>query len=111
MTDSSYSKQDLDSFTKEISKNKKEIENIRKQIERLNKNISTKETLISSLKKDGEKFTKNLLNSIENSKNNDLDRVICSLGIKNVGAKLAKILAKEFKNIQEKRRNYYGKEK
>ena len=56
---------------------------------------------ISSLKKDGEKFTKNLLNSIENSKNNDLDRVICSLGIKNVGAKLAKILAKEFKNIDD----------
>ena len=56
---------------------------------------------ISSLKKDGEKFTKNLLNSIENSKNNDLDRVICSLGIKNVGAKLAKILAKEFRNIDD----------
>ena len=56
---------------------------------------------ISSLKKDGEKFTQNLLNSIENSKNNDLDRVICSLGIKNVGAKLAKILAKEFKNIDD----------
>ena len=56
---------------------------------------------ISSLKKDGEKFTQNLLNSIENSKNNDLDKVICSLGIKNVGAKLAKILAKEFKNIDD----------
>ena len=56
---------------------------------------------ISSLKKDGEKFTQNLLNSIEHSKNNDLDKVICSLGIKNVGAKLAKILAKEFKNIDD----------
>lgn len=64
MTDSSYSKQDLDSFTKEISKNKKEIENIRKQIERLNKNISTKETLISSLKKDRKE--------VENIKNADL---------------------------------------
>ena len=64
MTDGSYSKQDLDSFTKEISKNKKEIENIRKQIERLNKNISTKETLISSLKKDRKE--------VENIKNADL---------------------------------------
>lgn len=56
---------------------------------------------ISSLKKEGDKFTNNLLNAIEKSKNNDLDKVICSLGIKNVGAKLAKILAKEFKNIDE----------
>lgn len=56
---------------------------------------------IASLKKDGDKFTKNLLNAIENSKQNDLDKLICSLGIRNVGAKLAKVLAKEFKNIDE----------
>lgn len=56
---------------------------------------------ISSLKKEGDKFTKNLLNAIENSKQNDLDKLICSLGIRNVGAKLAKVLAKEFKNIDE----------
>lgn len=54
---------------------------------------------ISSLKKEGDKFTKNLLNAIETSKSNDLDRVICSLGIRNVGTKLAKTLAKEFKDI------------
>lgn len=54
---------------------------------------------ISSLKKEGNKFTNNLLTAIEESKNNDLDRIICSLGIRNVGSKLAKVLAKEFKNM------------
>lgn len=54
---------------------------------------------ISSLKKEGKKFTTNLLNAIEGSKSNDLDRIICSLGIRNVGAKLAKVLAKEFKSM------------
>ena len=56
---------------------------------------------ISSLKKEGDKFTKNLLQAIENSKKNDLDKVICSLGIRNVGAKLAKVLAKEFKTMDK----------
>ena len=28
-----------------------------------------------------------------------MDRIICSLGIRNVGSKLAKVLAKEFKNM------------
>ncbi len=54
---------------------------------------------ISSLKKEGDKFTKNLLNAINDSKKNDLDRVICSLGIRNVGTKLAKTLAKEFRSM------------
>lgn len=54
---------------------------------------------IASLKKEGDKFTNNLLTAIEESKNNDLDKIIRSLGIRNVGSKLAKVLAKEFKNI------------
>ena len=56
---------------------------------------------ISSLKKEGDKFTRNLLNAINDSKNNDLDRVICSLGIRNVGNKLAKTLAKEFRSMDK----------
>ena len=56
---------------------------------------------ISSLKKEGDKFTKNLLNAINDSKKNDLDRVICSLGIRNVGTKLAKTLAKEFRSMDK----------
>lgn len=54
---------------------------------------------ISSLKKDGKKFAQNLIDSINKSKNNDLDRLICGLGIRNVGSKLAKVLAKRFKSM------------
>ena len=54
---------------------------------------------IASLKKDGKKFAQNLIESIDKSKNNDLDRLICGLGIRNVGAKLAKVLAKRFKSM------------
>ena len=56
---------------------------------------------ISSLKKEGDKFTNNLLNAINESKKNDLDKLICSLGIRNVGTKLAKTLAKEFKSMNK----------
>jgi len=54
---------------------------------------------IASLKKDGKKFAQNLIDAINNSKENDLDKLICGLGIRNIGAKLAKVLAKQFKNI------------
>ncbi len=54
---------------------------------------------IKSLKKDGTKFAQNLLDSIENSKQNDLDKLICALGIRHIGSKSAKILAKKFKSI------------
>lgn len=54
---------------------------------------------IASLKKDGKKFAQNLIDSINKSKENDLDKLICGLGIKNVGSKLAKVLAKKFRNI------------
>ncbi len=56
---------------------------------------------IASLKKDGKKFAQNLIDAINNSKQNDLDRLICGLGIRNVGSKLAKVLAKRFKSIDE----------
>lgn len=54
---------------------------------------------IASLKKDGKKFAQNLIDAINKSKENDLDRLICGLGIKNVGSKLAKVLAKTFKTM------------
>lgn len=56
---------------------------------------------IASLKKNGKKFAEKLINAINESKNNDFDRLINALGIEQVGAKSAKILAKEFKNIDE----------
>ena len=54
---------------------------------------------IASLKKDGKKFAQNLLDAIEKSKENNLDKLICALGISNIGSKLAKVLAKKFKSI------------
>lgn len=54
---------------------------------------------IASLKKDGKKFAQNLLDAIERSKENNLDKLICALGISNIGSKLAKVLAKKFKSI------------
>ena len=55
---------------------------------------------ISSLKKNGTKFASNLINAIENSKQNDLYRLITALGINHIGSKAAKILAKEFKTME-----------
>ena len=54
---------------------------------------------IASLKKNGKKFAQNLVDSINNSKQNDLYRLITALGIRHVGVKAAKILAKRFDNI------------
>ena len=54
---------------------------------------------VASLKKDGKKFAENLINSINKSKQNNLDRLITALGIEQVGAKSAKILAKKFKTM------------
>ncbi len=54
---------------------------------------------IASLKKNGTKFAQNLINSINESKNNDLYKLITALGIRHVGGKLAKILAKKYKTL------------
>ena len=55
---------------------------------------------VASLKKNGTKFAQNLIDSIENSKQNDLSRVIAALGIRHVGVKGAKILAKKYKTME-----------
>ncbi|MBD9158339.1 MAG: NAD-dependent DNA ligase LigA, partial [Clostridiales bacterium] len=54
---------------------------------------------IASLKKNGQKFASNLINSINASKQNDLSRLITAFGIRHVGTKASKILAKKYKNI------------
>ena len=55
---------------------------------------------IASLKKNGKKFAQNIKNSIENSKQNDLYRLITALGIRHVGGKASKLLAKKYKTLQ-----------
>ena len=47
----------------------------------------------------GEKSISNLLDSIASSKNNSLEKLLFGIGIRYVGKKTAKILAKEFQNI------------
>ena len=51
---------------------------------------------VSSLWKKGDKAPKKLLASIEASKANDLSRLIFALGIRQVGAKAGKVLARHF---------------
>ncbi len=67
------------------------------------KNISDLYTLnledISTLKKNGTKFAQNLINAINESKNNEFYRLINGLGIRHIGAKAAKQLSKTYKNI------------
>ena len=69
------------------------------------KNISDYYTLkdykdeLKTLEGFGEKSISNLLENIENSKNNSLEKLIFGLGIKHVGKKTAKILSEYYKNI------------
>lgn len=56
---------------------------------------------IASLKKNGKKFAQNLIDSINESKENDLYRLITALGIRHVGVKAAKILAKQYGDMNK----------
>ena len=55
----------------------------------------------AELKGFGKKWASNLKQSIEKSKTNHLYRLIFGLGIRHIGEKAAKSLAKEFKSIDE----------
>lgn len=55
---------------------------------------------IASLKKNGKKFTQNLIDSINKSKENDLYRLITALGIRHVGGKASKVLARKYKTME-----------
>ena len=56
---------------------------------------------VARLERFGEKSAANLIASIEKSKKAGLARLICALGISNIGEKAAKVLAAEFKDIEE----------
>ncbi len=49
----------------------------------------------------GEKSIQNLLDSIENSKKNSLEKLLFALGIRHVGKKVAKILASHFETMDD----------
>ncbi len=54
---------------------------------------------IASLKKNGKKFASNLIDAIEESKKRPFYKLITALGIRHIGGKTAKTIAKHFKNI------------
>jgi len=56
-------------------------------------------TELTRLEGYGDKSITNLLEAIENSKNNSLERVLFGLGIPHVGAKTAKVLASHYMTI------------
>lgn len=58
-----------------------------------------KKEQLTELDRFAEKSADNLINAIEQSKNNNLDRLVFALGIRNIGAKAAKLLCARFKDI------------
>lgn len=54
---------------------------------------------IASLEGFKETSANNIINSVNNSKNNDLSKLIFALGIRHIGAKAGKLLADYFSNI------------
>ena len=56
---------------------------------------------ISSLERMGEKSASNLISAIEKSKNAGLERLICALGIRNIGEVAAASLAQKFGTLDD----------
>ena len=54
---------------------------------------------LTSLERMGDKSAQNLISAIENSKDNDLYRLIFGLGIRHIGAKAAKLVADKMQNM------------
>ena len=61
--------------------------------------LSNKKDELTLLEGFGNKSIETLLNNIEESKKNSLDRLLFALGIPGIGAKTAKLLCKYYKNI------------
>ena len=60
-----------------------------------------------TLERMGEKSVSNLLNAIEASKENSLERLIFGLGIRHIGAKAAEILAEKFQTMENLQKATY----
>ncbi len=56
---------------------------------------------IAALEGMGERSAEKLLAAVENSKKNPLSRLLCALGIRQVGTKAAAVLAEEFGSLDE----------
>lgn len=61
--------------------------------------LNTRKETLLTLEKMGEKSVEKLLEAIETSKNNSLEKLLFGLGIRHVGSKTSTILAEKFKHI------------
>lgn len=61
--------------------------------------LSDKKEELMELEGFGEKSVNNLLEAIENTKSNSLEKLLFALGIRQVGSKTAKLLAQKFGNL------------
>ena len=59
------------------------------------------EDRVADLERMGKKSAQNLLSAIERSKSNDLARLLCAFGIRQVGQKAAKVLAMKFGTLDK----------
>lgn len=58
------------------------------------------EGAVAQLDRMGEKSAQNLMSAIQRSKNNDLSRLLFAFGIRQVGQKAAKVLARRFNTLE-----------
>ena len=63
--------------------------------------LNVHQKVLEELEGFGSKSINNLLEAIENSKQNSLERLLFALGIRHVGQKTAKILAKKYETIDK----------
>ena len=54
---------------------------------------------VKELERIGEKSTSNMISAIENSKSNDLSRLIFAFGIRHIGSKAAKLMSDHFRSM------------
>lgn len=64
-------------------------------------NLHTRYDELIQLDRLGHKSIQNMLDAIEESKHNNLDKLLFGLGIRHVGSKTAKIICQKFKSIDE----------
>ena len=63
--------------------------------------LKDKKDELATLEGFGEKSVNNLLEAIETSKNNSLERLLFAIGIKGIGEKTAKVLAKKYSVLEK----------
>jgi DNA ligase (NAD+) len=63
--------------------------------------LHQKEDKLVEMERMGRKSTENLLKSIENSKKNNIDRLIYGFGIRHIGLRAAQILSEKFESVDE----------